>query len=149
VKHDADHLAEDRVAELEIDEELDPAAALGQVGEGPAALEIPERAVQIFSVDAAFARPKRDTAAEAFAEYLEADHQIGLDHLAALGAGLARTDAGSGVPGQELRIAFDIRDQRIHLVGGIGQEAAVAVVRQEMVPELVPFRAALSKGTGK
>lgn len=84
-----DHLAQDGVAELEIDEEPHLAATLRAVGELPAAVQMAERPVQILGVDALFGGKQRDAAAEAFAEHLEADDQIGLDHLGAVGAGLA------------------------------------------------------------
>ena len=102
---DADDLAKDGVAELEIDEEIDLAAAMRQVGKAPAAFEIFERPVQIFGVDAPVSGPERHPAAEALAKDLEADDQIGLDQLAAIGLGAARADAGGGVPGQKLGVS--------------------------------------------
>lgn len=74
--------------------------------------------------------PQRHPAAEAFAEDLEGNDQIGLDHLGPVGAHLARADARGAVPRQELRIAFDIGDQIVHLAGAIRQFARFGTMGQ-------------------
>jgi hypothetical protein len=49
-------------------------------------------------------------------KHLEADDEIGPDRIA-----LAAADAGRYAPGQEFRVALDIRDKVEELVGGKGR----------------------------
>ena len=76
VEQGADELVEQARAELEIDVEVDQAAALGPVLEAPVVGHAAERTGGGPDLDARGAL-EGDARAEPFAENLEADHQVG------------------------------------------------------------------------
>jgi len=123
----ADHLAERAVEHLprqhfedarlegEIDREIDEGAALPVRPEAPVVGQVLERTFEIVDMDAA--RPLLvDLRGETLRDALEADHEV-RDHLMLA----VRAHAHRRDPGQELAIARDIRDQREHLLGRVGQ----------------------------
>ena len=98
--------------------------------EPPVVLQVAERPLEILDVDGPRLRPQRHPAAEALAVDLEGDHEVGLHHLAGAVRQRPRAaDPRRGAPGQELRIAPDIGDQRVHLVGAVGHAALLGMGR--------------------
>ncbi len=61
---------------------------------------------------------------EALAEHAETDHQVGVDEI-----GAALADARGDAPWQEFRIALDIGDEGVHLLGCIGQQPLLGMGR--------------------
>ena len=101
---------------------IDPAPAVGGIAEGPVVLQGAERAVDVFDVDPPRRPVEPDPAAELLAHHLEADHQVGQHHVRPL-----LLDPRAQAPGQELRIAPDIRHQVEHLVRAIRQVPRLGV----------------------
>lgn len=132
-KDDADQPLQDHVAKFEINVEIDATlrAAIGgwRIGKGPVAVHVFERPVEVIRFDPQQAirigGMQHDPTAKSFAENLEADDQIGLDHLTAILARLATADPGRTVPRQKFGISVNIGDQIKHLLRAIGQDPAV------------------------
>jgi len=122
VEHLAGEHLEHPVLEREVDGEVDQAAALPVAAERPVIVEVFERAIDIFDVQAGRAR-LGNARGEGLAQALEADDHV-RDHL-----GVAvRADADRADPGQELRIARDIGDHVEHLLRRVGQRAGFGML---------------------
>src|SRR6185312_7036898 len=106
VEEHADEPLQHRRAELEIDIEVDAAAAVRQRLEDPVVAEIAERPLCVGDIDPQVRSIELDPAGEALAHHLEANDEVS-DHELRLPTADARADA----PGQELRVAFDVGDQ--------------------------------------
>ena len=120
VEHDADRHLQQPAAELEIDEEIDPAAFRIR-RERPPVLQVAERPLLV--VHPNLARPvELHPAAKAFAERAEADREVGEQ----LRFGL-RAHPRAHAPGQELRIFADIGDEIKNLVGRVGDALLLGV----------------------
>ena len=101
----SDQLLQQIGAKLEIDMEVNQAAAIGPVLETPAVLEMPKRAIRISDVDAA--RPvELDPRRKPLPEHPETDCEFGMNHVA-----VPRADPGGPTPGQELRVTLDGGDE--------------------------------------
>jgi hypothetical protein len=87
-----DQALQEARAELEIDEELDGAAALGLGMEDPVVIEMAKGSGEIFNVDAVRSI-EGHTRAEFLAKQLEANRDIGVQH-----ATFALGDAGAFAP---------------------------------------------------
>ena len=102
VEQGADQLLQHPRAELEIDVEVDQADIL-MGDEDPVVVEVAERAVGVFHVDAV-RTGQRHPAGEALPHHAEADDQVGPDDIP-FPLAMPRGDA----PGQKLGIALDFR----------------------------------------
>ena len=120
-QHLDDPLQEARL-ELEIDKEVDAAAAR-RLFENPVIVEIAERPLGVFDIDAA-RRVERNARGEALAEHAEANDQIGDDQVRA-----ALAYAGTDAPRQEFRIALNIGDEREELLRRIGEHPLLGMSR--------------------
>ena len=129
VEEDADEALQELRAELEVDVEVDERASPRKLRAGrhrledPVVVEMLERPVGVAHVDAPSA-VEPDMRGEALADHPEADHEVG-DDLALRAAADARGEA----PGQELRIALDLRDEVEELLGRIGQQPLLGMRR--------------------
>jgi hypothetical protein len=115
LEHGADHHLQHAGAELEVHEEahLRPVRVRQ---EAPLVVQVAEWAVQVADLDVL--RPvERHLAAEALAEHLEADGEVG-HHLLLR----ARHDAGADAPGQEFGVAAHVRDHVEELLRRVAEE---------------------------
>ena len=112
---------QDAVLEFEIDEERHLDSVL-YILERPIRVHMPKRSIQIFGVDLLLIRPQDHTAAEAFAEHLETDHQIG-QHFHMIAPVFTRPDARRRCPRQEFWVIRNVRDKIIHLLRRVRQGA--------------------------
>ncbi len=142
VEHETDHLLQERRTKLEIDEEIDLAGPFGQVGETPVVVEMAKGAVDVFDVDRQPVRVEPDAGAEALAEHLEGDDEIGLHQLAPLLERHPAADPRRRHPGQELGIGGDIGDEIVDLACAPGKLAFFAVSRHGIFVERSPPHAA-------
>ena len=122
VKQHLDDALQEARLELEIDKEVDAAAAR-RLFENPVIVEIAERPLGVFDIDAA-RRVERNARGEALAEHAEADDQIGDDQVRA-----ALAYAGTHTPRQEFGIALDIGDEREELLRRIGEHPLLGMSR--------------------
>src|SRR5260370_37424951 len=106
--------------EFEMDKEVDAAAARHSC-EDPMVVEAAERALRIGHIDMP-GRVERHPRGEALAEYLEPNDQIGDDQI-----GATLPDARGEAPGQELRIALDVGNEREELLRRVGEHTLCGV----------------------
>ncbi len=117
-----DDALQDPRLELEIDKEIEAAAARHLL-EHPMVVEVAERPLGVGDVNAA-RRVELDPRREALAEHAKTDDQIGNDQV---GVSLANTRADA--PWQEFGIALDIGDQSEQLLRRVRQNPLLGMGR--------------------
>ena len=138
VEHGADHRLQQAGAELEVHEEIH-LRPLRVRREAPVVVQVAEGAVEVADVDV-LGPLQRDLAAEALAEHLEADGEVG-HHLLLR----ARDDAGADAPGQEFRVAAHIRHHVEELLGRVAEDPLLGVGRHQPATAAADGRARFSR----
>ena len=107
--------AQKAVLEFEGDGEIYPARlALGR--EAPMAFQLTERTFGLSHIDRARCRVQHDATGVAFAKSTEAYQHFRTQRIAILDA-LARSDPHADAPGKKFGVFFDVRNNRIHVIG--------------------------------
>lgn len=115
LEHIVCNVIEQVAFELEVDQEVDESAG-GCRGEGPGVGQVLERSAFGCADQDLPGSVQGDLAGKAFAEWSEADFEVGEDLLRRVGV-----DAHAAAPGDEGGVVFDVGDDREELVGAVGE----------------------------